>query len=268
MPSPQDHRELLCEIGRRVWQRGFVANNDGNFSVRLGEDRILCTPTGMSKGFMQPEDMVEITLQGEQVAGSRRMTSEVRLHLFLYQNRPDINAVVHAHPAHATAFAISGQALPKCVLPEIEVFLGEIPMTNYETPGTWKFAETLQPYVAKHVAWLLKSHGVVTAGDDLEQAYYRMESVEHYCRILILSAQLGGWNSLPSEAVNDLRNIRTQMGLPDLAPGADSVEWCQSDSGVPPTSAASSRQILSPKFDPARDAIRRAVKATLRDLLK
>jgi L-fuculose-phosphate aldolase len=254
-------REELCEVGRRVWARGFVASNDGNFSVRLDDGTFLSTPTMISKGFMQPDDLVIVDAEGRKVAGRREPTSEIRMHLFLYRHRPDIRSVVHAHPPHATAFCVARRALPKCVLPEIEVFAGEIPMAPYETPGTWKFAETLAPHVASHQVFLLASHGAVAAGSDPLDAYHKLESLEHYCRVLILAAQLGGWTQLDVGAIGELLQIRQKMGLPDRRYHMPPSEWCEPFPAPPAPSAAPS------SAGPSRQALREMVAKALREML-
>src|ERR1700736_2874352 len=131
-------KEQICEIGRRVYAKGFAAANDGNISYRLNEHEVMCSPTMVSKGFMKPEDVCKVDLEGRQAAGTRRRSSEILLHLAVYKNRPDVKAVVHCHPPHATAFAVAGVPIPKCVLPEVEGFLGEVPLAVCETPGTQK----------------------------------------------------------------------------------------------------------------------------------
>ncbi len=208
-------REAFCEIGRRVWTRGFVASNDGNFSFRVGKNRILCTPTMISKGFMKHDDIIEVDLQGNQISGKRKLTSEIRLHLYIYQQRPDVYSVVHVHPPHATAFAIAGNVLPKCILPEVEVNLGQIPVAPYETTGTWKFAQTIAPWVHDHDCILLKNHGAVTMGRDPYDAYYKMETLDQYCRILLLAAQAGGWQSLSENAMHELMDLKKRVGIRD-----------------------------------------------------
>lgn len=216
-------RELFCEIGRRVWQRGYIAANDGNFSVRLGTDRFLATPTLVSKGFMHPEDLVVIDGEGGLLEGRRKPTSELRLHLEVYRARADVNAVVHVHPPFATAFAILQAPVPKCVLAEVEVSLGEIPIVPYATPGTAEFAQAIRPLVGDFQAFLLANHGAVTLGRDLEEAYFRMEQVEHYCRILLYSQGLGGRCPIPQDKVAELFELKKRMGFPDrrLQPGGD-----------------------------------------------
>src|SRR3984893_9646024 len=140
-------KEQICEIGRRVYNKGFAAANDGNISVRLNDKEIICTPTMVSKGFMKPEDICKVDYEGRQVAGTRKRSSEILLHLCVYNHRPDLQSLVHCHPPHATASAVAHEPIPKCILPEVEVFLGEVPIAVYETPGTTKSAETIIPYV-------------------------------------------------------------------------------------------------------------------------
>lgn len=207
--------EAMCEVGRRVWQKNYVASNDGNFSFRLSEDRVLCTPTMTSKGFMKPEQMVVVDLDGNQVGGTARATSEVKIHLFIYRERPDVHSVVHVHPPHATAFAVAQRELPKCILPEIEIFLGEIPLAPYATTGTWDFARSIAPWVRNHDCFLLTNHGAVTVGQDPFDAYYKMETLDQYCRILLLAGQLGDWRAINHAGVSQLLDLKRKMGVPD-----------------------------------------------------
>ncbi|MCC7391946.1 class II aldolase/adducin family protein [Candidatus Sumerlaeota bacterium] len=226
MIADDELRGALCEVGRRVWQKNYVASNDGNFSFRIAENAVLCTPTMISKGFMKPEDMVIVDLQGNQIGGSRKATSEIKIHLFIYQRRPDVYSVVHVHPPHATAFAVTRQELPKCVLPEIELFLGEIPLVPYATTGTWEFAHSIAPWVENHDAFLLTNHGAVTVGLDPYDAYYKMETLDQYCRILLLAAQAGDWNRIDHAGMMELLRVKEKLGVPDprgvdfCAPGA------------------------------------------------
>lgn len=219
-------REALCEIGRRIWQREYVAANDGNFSVRLDEKTVLCTPTLVSKGFMRPDDLVLITPDGEHIRGRLKMTSEIKMHLTVFRRRPDIRAVIHAHPPNATAFAVARHPVPKCVLPEIEVFIGEIPIAPYETPGTQTFADSLIPFLEDHTAFLLTNHGAVTIGRDPFEAYYRMETIEQYCRILLLAKQVGDWGTIDAAKVRDLFRIREKLGLKERRSSAPDSDIC------------------------------------------
>lgn len=227
-----DVREALCEIGRRVWTRGFVAANDGNFSFRLGENRILATPTRVSKGFMTPGDLVEIDLEGNRLSGIRSTTSEIKLHLNAYRRRPDIRSVVHVHPPHATAFAISETLLPKGVLEESELCLGEVPLVPYRTTGTWEFARGLDPWIETHDVFLLANHGAVTFGVDPFDAYYKMEVLDQTCQILLLARQAGEWTRIPQKGMEDLLAAKARHGLIDPRDGLP-VERFQDDEVLP-----------------------------------
>lgn len=208
-------KEQICEIGRRLYNRGFAAANDGNITIRLNEREILCTPTMVSKGFMKPDDICKVDYEGKQLAGSRKRTSEVLLHLAVYKERPDINSVVHCHPPHATAFAVAGEPIPKCVLPEVEVFLGIVPLARYETPGGTKFAETILPYVKECNTIILANHGTVTFGPTLENAYFNSEIIDAYCKILILARQLGHVNYLSNKDTRELLEFKKRIGYDD-----------------------------------------------------
>ena len=152
-------KEQMCDIGRRIWHKGFCAGNEGNHSYRIGADRVLCTPTGISKGFLKPDDICTVDMEGKQVSGKRKRTSEILLHLAIYKERPDVRAVIHSHPPHATAFAVAHEPITKYILPEVEVFLGDVPITKYETPGGKQFAETVLPFVKKTNVIILANHG-------------------------------------------------------------------------------------------------------------
>src|SRR5579875_4230568 len=221
-------REQMCEIGRRVYNKGFAAANDGNISYRLAEDRVLCTPTRVSKGFMKPDDLCIVDLDGQQVAGKRKRSSEILLHLSVLKARPDVRSVVHCHPPHATAFAVAREPIPKCVLPEIEVFLGEVAISPYETPGSQSFADTVLPYVKDTDTILLANHGTLTYGSDLEDAYFKTEIIDAYCRILMLAKQLGTINYYTDDKAAELIKIKPNLGIPDprLARGLENCDLC------------------------------------------
>ncbi len=210
-----EFREALCEVGRRLWAKNLVASNDGNLSFRMAENRVLCTPTMVSKGFMDPESLAVVNLEGRQVSGARPITSEIRLHLHLYRHRPDIRAVVHAHPPHATALAIVCEELPRWILPEAEVNLGLLPIAPYATPGTQEFADAINPWIDDHDAFLLRNHGAVTVGSNPYDAYYRMETVDQYCRILLLAQQYGEPGRIPPAGRDALLEMKRKAGLPD-----------------------------------------------------
>ncbi len=198
--------------------RGFVAANDGNLSVRLAEGKVLTTPTGVSKGFMSPEAMAVVDMNGAPL-DSNKPSSEIRMHLFVYRERPEVQAVVHAHPVYATGFATAGLSLEECVAAEIVATLGSIPLARYGTPSTEDLAESLRPHVHRSDAFLLANHGVVAAGKDLWEAYYRLERVEHYAHIIFVSRQLGGEKVLPRIEAEKLFALRGKYGQTGLNPG-------------------------------------------------
>ncbi len=208
-------KEQICEIGRRVYAKGFAAANDGNISIRLNEREVLCTPTMVSKGFLKPEQLCVVDYEGKQIRGTSKRSSEILLHLAVYKNNPAVNAVVHCHPPHATAFAVAGEPIPKCVLPEVEVFLGEVPIAIYETPGSQKFADTIIPFVKKCNTIILANHGTVTFGPDLEKAYWNSEIIDAYCRILILARQLGRVNYFTEQQTKELLALKKRLGYDD-----------------------------------------------------
>ena len=221
-------REQMCEIGRRVYNKGFAAANDGNISYRLAEDRVLCTPTRVSKGFMKPDDLCIVDLDGKQVSGKKKRSSEILLHLSVMKARPDVRSVVHCHPPHATAFAVAREPIPKCVLPEIEVFLGEVAISPYETPGSQSFADTVLPYVKDTDTILLANHGTLTYGSDLEDAYFKTEIIDAYCRILILAKQIGRVHYYTDEKAAELIRLKPGLGIPDprLDRGLENCDLC------------------------------------------
>ncbi len=208
-------KELICEIGRRVYNKGFAAANDGNISIRVGEDAVLCSPTMICKGFMNPEDICAVDMQGNQIAGKRKRTSEILLHLEIMRNRPDVKACVHCHPPHATAFAVANEAIPQCILPEIEVFMGEVPIAPYETPGGQDFAATVTPFLKSTNTIILKNHGTVSFGKTLEEAYWKTEILDAYCRILLLSHQLGKVDYLNEQKSRELLDLKKKLGFDD-----------------------------------------------------
>ena len=209
-------KEQMCEIGRRLYAKGFAAANDGNITIRLNDREVLCTPTMVSKGYLKPEDICKVDYDGKQLAGVKKRTSEVLLHLAIYRARPDVMGVVHCHPPHATAFAVAQEPIPKCVLPEVEVFLGEVPIAEYETPGTQKFADCVLPYVRDCNTIILANHGTVTFGPDLEKAYFNTEIIDAYCKILILARQLGRVNYFSEEQTKELMAFKKRLGYDDV----------------------------------------------------
>ncbi len=203
----EDVKGLICEVGRRIWMRGFVAANDGNISVKVDDNRIITTPTGVSKGFMTPEMMVMVDLEGTVIEGSRRPSSELRMHLRVYRERPDVHAVVHTHAPQASAFAIARQSLETRTMAEAAVMLGNVPLAPFAMPSTEEVPDSITPYLKDHNVILLANHGVITLGEDLITAYYRMESVELFAGISLSARMLGGGVELSDEQLQRLYQI-------------------------------------------------------------
>jgi L-fuculose-phosphate aldolase len=210
MSVERKHREEIVRYGRMLHDRGFVAAMDGNLSIRLRDDRILVTPTCLSKGAMRPADMVVVDVEGKRVYGRRHVTSEVGMHLLIYRLRPDVQAIVHAHPPTATGFAAAGLALTEPLVCEVVMGLGCIPLARYGTPGTSELTQTLEPYVPNYDAILMSNHGVVTYGDTLEHAYMKMETVEHFAQIALVTHLLGRQQPLKEVEIEKLLLARTK----------------------------------------------------------
>ncbi|MDQ3697410.1 MAG: class II aldolase/adducin family protein [Gemmatimonadota bacterium] len=212
-------RREVVEVCRRLYDRGLIAGPDGNVSVRLAPDRLLVTPTGMSKVDVGVDDLVEVSLAGAYRRGARRASSELAVHLKVYQRRADVQAVVHAHPPVATGFAVAGEGFSQCVLPEVIFQVGWVPLVPYDTPGTPDLAERFEPWVATHDAFLMANHGAVTVGSTLSVAHQRMESLEHTARILLTARLLGRVNELSSAHVAALEQARVGAGGAGVYPG-------------------------------------------------
>lgn len=218
-PSEWELRQEMCEIGRRIWMKGFCAGNEGNHSARLSDQRLLCTPTGISKGFLSPQDICVVDLEGNQVEANRQdrtRTSEILLHLAIYKKRPDVNAVVHSHPPHATAFAIADIPLPEGIHPEAEVFLGKVQTAKYATPSTQALPDSIVALISSDTnTVLMGNHGSVSFSRSLIDAYYRLEILDAYCHILLLTKQLGRVNTLSPGQMIELLQIKQKLGLGD-----------------------------------------------------
>ena len=210
MSSERKHREEIVRYGRTLHERGLVAAMDGNLSVRLKGERILVTPTCVSKGNMRAADMVVVDMEGQRVSGRRNVTSEIGMHLLIYRMRPDIQAIVHAHPPTATGFATAGIALTQPLVCEVVMGLGCIPLARYGTPGTSELARTLEPFVPHYDAILMSNHGVVAYGDTLERAYMKMETVEHFAQIALVTHLLGRQQPLQEVEVQKLLVARAK----------------------------------------------------------
>lgn len=220
-PSEHAVRCDIVEVGRRLNAREYVASNDGNISVRLPGDRILTTPKGVSKGFMTPEMMVITDLSGKKIAGEREPSSELPMHLAIYETRPDIRAVVHAHPPVATGFAVAGIPLDRAVLAEVVTTLGSIPIAEYATPSTQELADAVRRYIKAYDGLLLANHGAVTAAGELFAAYSKMETIEHFARISLVARLLGREHLLSREEVDRLQGLRGMYGIAAPAPICD-----------------------------------------------
>ena len=191
----------------------FRSANDGNITIRLDQERILATPTGTSKGMMHPDDLIVMDMQGKKISGRKEGTSEIAMHLTVYNLRPDIRAVVHAHPPVATGFAAAGKALNLALLPEVIIGMGCVPLADYGLPGTNELTDPLLPYIPKYDAILMGNHGAVCYGEDVYKAYFRMETVEHFARISLVAELLGGARVLPKVEVDKLFDSRTRYGV-------------------------------------------------------
>lgn len=213
MSSPAQIAQSIVEVGKLMYQKGWVAANDGNISVRLDAERILCTPTGVSKGMMRAEDMLVVDFEGRKLEGERACTTEIQMHCTVYKLRKDVNSVVHAHPPVSTGFAVAGRALNLAILPEAVVTLGTVPLTDYGLPGTPELSRQLAPYVPNHDALLMANHGVVCYGETLEKAFFRLETVEHLSRISLVAEMLGGPRLLPRREVDRLMEARSRYGI-------------------------------------------------------
>ena len=213
MVSEWKVKQEICEMGRRLYDRQFAAGNDGNISYRLSDNRVICTPTQICKGFMKPDDLCAVDMDGKQLSGKRKRTSEVLLHLEIYRGDASVKAVVHCHPPHATAFGVARVDIPSCILPEVEVFLGVIPRAEYETPGGPDFAQTVRPFVGKANTVVLSNHGTVSWGASVERAYWHTEILDAYCRMLILANQIGSVERLSKTQVNELLDLKEQFGV-------------------------------------------------------
>jgi L-fuculose-phosphate aldolase len=222
-------RAGIVEVGRRLYARGYTASNDGNISVRLDQARLLMTPKSVCKGFMAPEMMCITDLDGRKLAGDRDPSSEMQMHLEVYRQRPDVQAVVHAHPPIATGFAVAGIPLDRAVLAEVVTTLGSVPIAEYATPSTKELPEAVRKYVKAHDGMLLANHGALTLGSDLFSAYYKMETIEHFAKISLVARLLGGERLLSRQEVDRLQGLRDMYGIrspaPICPPGEDAAAF-------------------------------------------
>lgn len=197
-------KKLICDIGKRIYTNGFVAANDGNITVKLNSKEYLTTPTGISKGYLRPEMIVKVNEKGEVLEGTYKPSSEVKVHLKIYEKRDDVGAVVHAHPPYATTFAVAHIPLDRYILPEAVYALGAVPIVPYAQPSTQELADGLIPYLQNYDAFILENHGTVTVGTDLIKAYYKTETLEYNAKIMYLTSVLGKWHELPEKEIKKL----------------------------------------------------------------
>lgn len=259
--SDFEAKKWICEIGRRVYNKNFVAANDGNISVKVGPNTIWTTPTGVSKGFLTPDMMVKMDLSGKVLSGKMKPSSEVKMHLRVYNENPDVNAVVHAHPPVATSFAIAGISLDKPVSPEAVVLLGTVPVAPYATPGTQEVPDSIAPFCKDYNAVLLANHGALTWGKDILQAYYRMESLEHYALMLMYSNNIiNKANELNCSQISDLISIREKMGIK-----TGGVPQCEISNKH---SASNTNNQVSNKDEVIESIVRKVTEEVLKNLLK
>lgn len=232
-------KRMICEIGKRIWTRGYVAANDGNITIKLNDKEVLTTPTGVSKGFMTPDMIIKVNMEGKVLSGSSkfRPSSEAKMHIQVYQQRSDVNSVIHAHPPYCTSFAVAGIPLNKCVLPEAILVLGAVPIAKYGLPSTKEIPDAIRPHVETSDAILLENHGALTLGPDIVSAYHRMETLEHTAQIVHLSRQLGNVNVLPKHEVDRLMNLREQFNIPGRIATCEAAGSCSvsNDEKAPPS---------------------------------
>ncbi len=254
-------KEQVCDVGRRLWERAYVDGNGGNISIRVADNLVLCTPTLVSKGYMKPEDMCLVDLEGNQKAGVKNRTSEILTHLAVMKAQPKAKAVVHCHPPYATAFAVAGVKPPTCMIPEIEVFIGEVPIAQYETPGTPPVGEHIAKFVEHHNTILMANHGAISWSHTVEDAYFKMEILEAYCRTIVVATHLGGeMKTFSPTQLKDLLNIKQKLGVPDRRIGLKECELCDNGEWRPGvTCNAEASSSSEPSTDPELEAAVQAI---------
>jgi L-fuculose-phosphate aldolase len=254
-------KEQLCDIGRRLWQRAYVDGNGGNIAIRVGEDIALCTPTLVSKGFMKPEDMCLVDFEGNQLAGEKKRTSEILMHLQIMKRQPRAVATVHCHPPYSTGFAVAGIEPPTCMIPEFEVF-SSVAIAPYRTPGTPEMGQLVAELVDKHNTILMANHGVVAwSHNNVEDAYFKMEILEAYCRTVLVTAQLGRpAKTMTAAQLQDLLKIKQSLGIPDPRHGLKECELCDNDEWRPGVACAvPAKTDATVGYDPEAEAAVQAI---------
>lgn len=250
--SPEIYKlkEEICDIGRRMWEREYVDGNGGNISVRVAKNLVLCTPTMVSKGFLKPSDMCFVDMEGTQKAGTRKRTSEVLMHLAIMKAQPKAVSCVHAHPPHATAFAVARIQPPTCMIPEMEILVGEAPVADYSTPGSQEMGRTVAALSDNHNTILMANHGVVTWGTGVEDAYWKMEIVDAYCRTIVFATQLGtNLKTISRDKMVDLLHMKQKMGFPDRRYNLKECELCDNSEWHPGVVCGVPQQQTEPQTD-------------------
>jgi L-fuculose-phosphate aldolase len=226
MKSEFQHRKDLVEIGKRIHQKGWISSTDGNFSVKIGDGKILTTPTGIHKGFMSEDDLILVDMEGKKISGTRNPSSEIALHLACYRQRPDVNAVIHAHPTLCVAFSLAGIQLAQCLLPEVVFTLGTIPTADYAAPTTDAVPKSIEKSIKEYDAVILERHGSVTVGKTIFDAYNTLERMEHVAEITYHARALGNPRPLSKVQVDELLKIRTSLGLPERTVTCNDCNSC------------------------------------------
>lgn len=257
-PAIQVLKERMCDIGRRMWAKDYTDGNGGNLTIRVGDNLVLCTPTLISKGFMTPDDMALIDLDGKQLAGTRKRTSEAMTHIGIMKRQPMCKACCHAHPPHATAFAVAKVQPPTCLIPEADIFLGKIALAPYQTPGTPENADQVGEVGKDNQCVLMLNHGVITWGKDIEDAYWKMENADAYCRTVWVASQLGGelGQGVGGAKAKDFIKIRKALGMPEPRDGLKECELCDNSEfrpgvmcTVPPKDKAAHGEAADPAIE-------------------
>ena len=221
MKSPFEIKKEICEVGHKLWLKGFVAANDGNISVKINDHEYYCTPTGVSKGSLTPDMIIKVDENGKKIEGKLNPSSEIKMHMRVYQKRPDVTAVVHAHPPVATAFTVADIDLDQYILPEAVLTIGNVPTCDYGTPSTMEIPDSLDPYLQNHDAFLLRNHGALTVGCNLNKAFFVMEEVEFNAVICKHAMDLGAVHEISNDQLKKLMDLRKAMNLPGRHPGID-----------------------------------------------
>ncbi len=221
MKSPFEIKKEFGEVGHKLWLNGFVAANDGNISVKISENEYYCTPTGVSKGSLTPDMIIKVDKDGNKLEGKLNPSSEIKMHMRVYRERPDVTAVVHAHPPVATAFTVADIDLDQYILPEAVLTIGEVPTCDYGTPSTMEIPDSLDPYLQNHDAFLLRNHGALTVGCNLNKAFFVMEEVEFNAVICKHAMDLGAVHEISNDQLKKLMDLRKKMNLPGRHPGID-----------------------------------------------